>query len=70
MYLLFVVLVFAVEFSRNLFRVLLFVLIYMFLCFALLWGVVTGFGGDGGGVTPVSISNTVVKPSCADGTWT
>jgi hypothetical protein len=26
------------------------------------------FGGYGGGVTPVTISNTEVKPSCADGT--
>lgn len=25
-------------------------------------------GGNGGGVTPVPIPNTVVKPSCADGT--
>ena len=25
-------------------------------------------GGDGGGVTPVPISNTEVKPSSADGT--
>ena len=29
-----------------------------------------GFGGDGGGVTPVPIPNTEVKPACADGTWT
>ena len=27
-------------------------------------------GGDGGGVTPVPISNTAVKPSSADGTAT
>ena len=26
------------------------------------------FGGNGGGDTPVPISNTEVKPSCADGT--
>jgi hypothetical protein len=26
------------------------------------------FGGDGGGETPVSIPNTEVKPSSADGT--
>ena len=26
------------------------------------------FGGNGGGVTPVTISNTEVKPSSADGT--
>ena len=31
--------------------------------------VVLKFPGDyGGGVTPVPIPNTVVKPSCADGT--
>ena len=29
----------------------------------------TGFGGHGGGVTPVPIPNTEVKPSSADGTW-
>ncbi len=28
-----------------------------------------GFGGDGGGVTPVPIPNTEVKPTSADGTW-
>ena len=28
-----------------------------------------GFGGDGGGETPVPIPNTEVKPACADGTW-
>ena len=28
-----------------------------------------GFGGDCGGVTPVPIPNTEVKPSSADGTW-
>jgi hypothetical protein len=28
-----------------------------------------GFGGDSGGVTPVPIPNTEVKPSSADGTW-
>ncbi len=62
-------LVFAVEFSRSLYR---FLCSLIFVCFFAtpFWGVVTGFGGDGGGVTPVSISNTVVKPSCADGTWT
>jgi hypothetical protein len=27
------------------------------------------FGGDSGGVTPVPIPNTEVKPSSADGTW-
>ncbi len=27
------------------------------------------FGGDSGGVTPVPIPNTVVKPTSADGTW-
>ena len=27
------------------------------------------FGGYGGGVTPVPILNTAVKPACADGTW-
>ena len=27
------------------------------------------FGGDSGGVTPVPIPNTEVKPACADGTW-
>src|SRR5688500_2123881 len=26
-------------------------------------------GGYGGGVTPVPIPNTEVKPACADGTW-
>ena len=26
-------------------------------------------GGYGGGVTPVPIPNTAVKPSSADGTW-
>ena len=26
-------------------------------------------GGNGGGVTPVPIPNTAVKPSSADGTW-
>jgi hypothetical protein len=26
-------------------------------------------GGHGGGVTPVPIPNTAVKPTCADGTW-
>ena len=30
---------------------------------------VQGFGGYCGGVTPVPIPNTEVKPSCADGTW-
>ncbi len=39
-------------------------------CMLVLLVCVVGFGGDCGGVTPVSISNTVVKPSCADGTWT
>ncbi len=29
----------------------------------------TDFGGHGGGVTPVPIPNTEVKPSSADGTW-
>ena len=29
----------------------------------------TGFGGHGGGVTPVPIPNTEVKPASADGTW-
>jgi hypothetical protein len=29
----------------------------------------TGFGGHGGGVPPVPIPNTEVKPSSADGTW-
>ena len=29
-----------------------------------------GFGGHGGGVPPVPIPNTEVKPACADGTWT
>ena len=29
----------------------------------------TGFGGDSGGVTPVPIPNTEVKPASADGTW-
>jgi hypothetical protein len=29
-----------------------------------------GFGGHGGGVPPVPIPNTEVKPVCADGTWT
>ena len=28
------------------------------------------FGDDGGGVPRVPISNTTVKPSSADGTWT
>ena len=28
-----------------------------------------GFGGYGGGVTPVPIPNTEVKPTSADGTW-
>src|SRR5690606_32493519 len=28
------------------------------------------FGGDGGGEPHVPISNTTVKPSSADGTWT
>src|SRR5690606_41126959 len=28
------------------------------------------FGGNGGGVPHVPISNTTVKPSSADGTWT
>jgi hypothetical protein len=28
------------------------------------------FGGDGGGEPRVPISNTTVKPSSADGTWT
>ena len=27
------------------------------------------FGGHGGGVTPVPIPNTEVKPTSADGTW-
>jgi hypothetical protein len=31
--------------------------------------VTTDFGGHGGGVTPVPIPNTEVKPSRADGTW-
>ena len=31
--------------------------------------VTTDFGGYGGGVTPVPIPNTEVKPSSADGTW-
>jgi hypothetical protein len=31
-------------------------------------GCETPSGGDGGGETPVPISNTAVKPSCADGT--
>jgi hypothetical protein len=31
--------------------------------------VTTDFGGNGGGVTPVPIPNTEVKPSRADGTW-
>ena len=26
-------------------------------------------GGHSGGVTPVPIPNTEVKPACADGTW-
>ena len=30
----------------------------------------TRFGGDGRGVPHVPISNTTVKPSSADGTWT
>ncbi len=30
----------------------------------------TGFGGHGGGVPPVPIPNTEVKPARADGTWT
>ena len=29
----------------------------------------TDFGGHGGGVTPVPIPNTEVKPASADGTW-
>ena len=29
-----------------------------------------GFGGHGGGVPPVPIPNTEVKPARADGTWT
>ena len=29
----------------------------------------TVFGGHGGGVTPVPIPNTEVKPTSADGTW-
>ncbi len=29
-----------------------------------------GFGGNGGGVPPVPIPNTEVKPASADGTWT
>ena len=29
----------------------------------------TGFGGHSGGVTPVPIPNTEVKPTSADGTW-
>ena len=29
----------------------------------------TDFGGHGGGVTPVPIPNTEVKPTSADGTW-
>jgi hypothetical protein len=29
-----------------------------------------GFGGHGGGVPPVPIPNTEVKPASADGTWT
>ncbi len=34
------------------------------------WGILTtDFGGDSGGVTPVPIPNTEVKPSSADGTW-
>jgi hypothetical protein len=28
-----------------------------------------GFGGHSGGVTPVPIPNTEVKPTSADGTW-
>ncbi len=28
-----------------------------------------GFGGHSGGVTPVPIPNTAVKPTSADGTW-
>ena len=28
------------------------------------------FGGHGGGVPPVPIPNTEVKPASADGTWT
>src|SRR5215510_3914198 len=31
--------------------------------------VTSDFGGYGGGVTPVPIPNTEVKPSRADGTW-
>ena len=31
--------------------------------------VTKGFGGDSGGVTPVPIPNTEVKPASADGTW-
>ncbi len=29
----------------------------------------TDFGGHSGGVTPVPIPNTEVKPTSADGTW-
>ena len=33
------------------------------------WLVKPVSGGYGGGVTPVPIPNTEVKPACADGTW-
>ena len=46
--------VLAVEFSRAQLRP---------------FGEAQGFGGDGGGETPVPIPNTEVKPACADGTW-
>ncbi len=32
-------------------------------------GIQPVFGGYGGGVTPVPILNTAVKPASADGTW-
>ena len=48
-----------------------FVSLLVFRVQALMVGVEpTSFGDDGGGEPRVPISNTAVKPSSADGTWT